>query len=75
MTIYYILDYINNKKLNVFSQVLRPIPNSLTQSIRTFAKSLETWLSSALEFTPDGLSTKKVLGRYITFTPSLYYIF
>ena len=41
-------------------QVLRPIPNALTQAIRTFAKSLEIWLANALEHSPYGLRAKKV---------------
>ncbi len=30
-------------------EVLRPIPGTLTQAIRNFAKSLETWLSNSLQ--------------------------
>lgn len=33
--------------------VLRPIPSSLTQAIRNFAKNLENWLSSAMNGCPD----------------------
>lgn len=33
--------------------VLRPIPSSLTQAIRNFAKNLENWLSSAMIGCPD----------------------
>ena len=46
-------------------QVLKPIPNALTQSIRTFAKSLEIWLSKALEHSPSGLRVKKVYADFI----------
>lgn len=33
--------------------VLRPIPSTLTQSIRNFAKNLENWLTSAMIGCPD----------------------
>jgi len=33
--------------------VLRPIPSSLTQAIRNFAKSLEGWLNSSMNGCPD----------------------
>ncbi|XP_051175428.1 DNA-binding protein RFX2 isoform X3 [Leptopilina boulardi] len=33
--------------------VLRPIPSSLTQSIRNFAKGLESWLTSAMNDCPQ----------------------
>lgn len=33
--------------------VLRPIPSTLTQSIRNFAKNLENWLTSAMLGCPD----------------------
>ncbi|KAG5671635.1 hypothetical protein PVAND_001826 [Polypedilum vanderplanki] len=35
--------------------VLRPIPSTLTQSIRNFAKNLENWLSSAMIGCPDDI--------------------
>ncbi|XP_069460484.1 MHC class II regulatory factor RFX1 isoform X3 [Ambystoma mexicanum] len=34
-------------------EVLRPIPSALTQAIRNFAKSLESWLSSAMMNIPE----------------------
>ena len=34
-------------------EVLRPIPPSLTQAIRNFAKSLETWLTNAMSDCPQ----------------------
>lgn len=34
---------------NAMFQVLRPIPNSLTQSIRNFAKCMEGWMTSAMK--------------------------
>ncbi|XP_039296144.1 DNA-binding protein RFX2 isoform X2 [Nilaparvata lugens] len=40
--------------------VLRPIPSSLTQSIRNFAKGLESWLSSAMLECPQQLLNIKV---------------
>ncbi|XP_065211481.1 DNA-binding protein RFX2-like isoform X2 [Planococcus citri] len=39
--------------------VLRSIPSSLTQSIRNFAKSLETWLSSAMVDCPREMTVIK----------------
>ncbi|XKL62591.1 hypothetical protein PGB90_002424 [Kerria lacca] len=39
--------------------VLRPIPSSLTQSIRNFAKSLETWLSAAMVDCPREMTVIK----------------
>lgn len=39
--------------------VLRPIPSSLTQSIRNFAKSLETWLSIAMVDCPREMTLIK----------------
>lgn len=39
--------------------VLRPVPSTLTQAIRNFAKSLEGWLTSAMtNFPPEIISTK-----------------
>uniref|UniRef100_A0A336MR21 CSON005548 protein n=1 Tax=Culicoides sonorensis TaxID=179676 RepID=A0A336MR21_CULSO len=35
--------------------VLRAIPSALTQSIRNFAKNLESWLSSAMSGCPDAI--------------------
>ncbi|XP_022244052.1 DNA-binding protein RFX2-like isoform X5 [Limulus polyphemus] len=40
--------------------VLRPIPSSLTQAIRNFAKSLEGWLTSAMAGCPDDMVRVKV---------------
>ena len=36
----------------LISNVLRPIPATLTQSIRNFAKNLENWMNSCLEGYP-----------------------
>ncbi|XP_055697324.1 DNA-binding protein RFX2 isoform X2 [Phlebotomus papatasi] len=35
--------------------VLRPIPSSLTQAIRNFAKNLESWLSAAMSECPESI--------------------
>ncbi|KAK9501134.1 hypothetical protein O3M35_002232 [Rhynocoris fuscipes] len=40
--------------------VLRPIPSSLTQAIRNFAKGLESWLSSAMQGCPTDMIDIKV---------------
>ncbi|KAJ8315895.1 hypothetical protein KUTeg_006553 [Tegillarca granosa] len=40
--------------------VLRPIPSSLTQAIRNFAKSLENWLKGAMTGVPDDMIKTKV---------------
>uniref|UniRef100_A0A8D0GAZ4 Regulatory factor X1 n=1 Tax=Sphenodon punctatus TaxID=8508 RepID=A0A8D0GAZ4_SPHPU len=40
--------------------VLRPIPSALTQAIRNFAKSLESWLTNAMMNIPDEMVRVKV---------------
>ncbi|KAJ8383700.1 hypothetical protein AAFF_G00215420 [Aldrovandia affinis] len=40
--------------------VLRPIPSALTQAIRNFAKSLESWLTNALMNIPEEMVRIKV---------------
>lgn len=40
--------------------VLRPIPSSLTQAIRNFAKNLENWLTSAMTGCPDKIVQIKI---------------
>lgn len=40
--------------------VLRPIPSSLTQNIRNFAKSLEGWLKKSMAGVPDEMIKTKV---------------
>ncbi|XP_046424208.1 DNA-binding protein RFX2 isoform X3 [Neodiprion pinetum] len=40
--------------------VLRPIPSSLTQSIRNFAKGLESWLTSAMHDCPEEMMQIKL---------------
>ncbi|XP_070202500.1 transcription factor RFX4-like [Littorina saxatilis] len=39
--------------------VLQPLPDSLTQVIRRFAKQLDEWLKTALSSLPDGLQSMK----------------
>uniref|UniRef100_A0A8L0DUQ7 Regulatory factor X, 1b (influences HLA class II expression) n=1 Tax=Oncorhynchus mykiss TaxID=8022 RepID=A0A8L0DUQ7_ONCMY len=41
--------------------VLRPIPSALTQAIRNFAKSLESWLTSAMMNIPEEMVRMKVM--------------
>ena len=41
-------------------EVLRPIPPSLTQAIRNFAKSLESWLTAAMVDCPEEIRTIKL---------------
>ncbi|XP_073510453.1 MHC class II regulatory factor RFX1 isoform X2 [Phyllobates terribilis] len=41
-------------------EVLRPIPSALTQAIRNFAKSLESWLTSAMMNIPEEMVRVKV---------------
>nr|CAD7256512.1 unnamed protein product [Timema shepardi] len=40
--------------------VLRPIPSSLTQAIRNFAKGLESWLTQAMQGCPEEMMHIKV---------------
>ena len=40
--------------------VLRPIPSSLTQAVRNFAKSLEGWLKGSLVGVPEEMVKTKV---------------
>ncbi|XP_069737630.1 LOW QUALITY PROTEIN: MHC class II regulatory factor RFX1 [Phaenicophaeus curvirostris] len=42
--------------------VLRPIPSALTQAIRNFAKSLESWLTGAMIHLPEEMVRVKVGG-------------
>ena len=48
-------------------KVLKPIPNSLTQLIRTFSKNLETWLNCALTNVPEDLRAIKVKAYILTY--------
>ena len=41
-------------------EVLRPIPPSLTQAIRNFAKSLESWLTQAMADCPEEITNIKL---------------
>lgn len=40
--------------------VLRPIPSSLTQAIRNFAKNLENWLTDAMSGCPQKVTQIKI---------------
>uniref|UniRef100_A0A8C3UJI1 Regulatory factor X1 n=1 Tax=Catharus ustulatus TaxID=91951 RepID=A0A8C3UJI1_CATUS len=44
--------------------VLRPIPSALTQAIRNFAKSLESWLGNAMVSMPEEMVRVKVAGAF-----------
>ncbi|XP_041359336.1 DNA-binding protein RFX2-like isoform X2 [Gigantopelta aegis] len=50
--------------------VLRPIPSSLTQAIRNFAKSLENWLKGAMAVVPEEMVKTKV-GAVSAFAQTL----
>lgn len=47
------LQFYQNMVDVLIPDVLRPIPSTLTQSIRNFAKNLENWLTSAMAGCPD----------------------
>lgn len=63
-----VLEYVRNFDYQFYQNlvevlipdVLRSIPSSLTQAIRNFAKSLESWLTSAMEGCPSELVDIKV---------------
>ncbi|XP_064477045.1 DNA-binding protein RFX2-like isoform X6 [Ornithodoros turicata] len=50
--------------------VLRPIPSSLTQAIRNFAKSLEGWLTNSMQGCPEEMVKVKV-GAVSAFAQTL----
>ncbi|XP_072173157.1 transcription factor RFX3-like isoform X2 [Diadema setosum] len=50
--------------------VLRPIPSALTQAIRNFAKSLESWLRNSMHNTPQEMLNLKV-GAVTAFAQTL----
>nr|KAG5698347.1 hypothetical protein BaRGS_010933 [Batillaria attramentaria] len=50
--------------------VLRPIPSSLTQAIRNFAKSLEGWLKTAMQGVPEEMVKAKI-GAVSAFAQTL----
>ena len=64
------LEYIRNFDYQFYQNlvevlipdVLRSIPSTLTQAIRNFAKSLESWLYSAMLGCPQELVSIKVRG-------------
>lgn len=45
-------------------EVLSPIPGTLTQAIRNFAKSLESWLTNTIQGYPQNLVKTKVGAFY-----------
>ena len=45
-------------------KVLKPIPNTLTQWIRTFSKNLENWMTLALQNVPEELKAIKVFNCF-----------
>ena len=47
-------------------KVLKPIPNTLTQWIRTFSKNLENWMNTALVNVPEDLKNIKVINHQNT---------
>lgn len=63
-----LLDYMNSCDHILYqcivnfliSNVLRPIPATLTQAIRNFAKNLEMWMKSSLEGYPVKCNQAKV---------------
>ncbi|XP_059485461.1 DNA-binding protein RFX2 isoform X2 [Neocloeon triangulifer] len=53
-------DFYQNLVEVLIPDVLRPIPSSLTQAIRNFAKGLEGWLSSAMTGCPEKIMNIKL---------------
>uniref|UniRef100_A0A671QJH6 DNA-binding protein RFX2 n=1 Tax=Sinocyclocheilus anshuiensis TaxID=1608454 RepID=A0A671QJH6_9TELE len=51
--------------------VLRPVPSTLTQAIRNFAKSLEGWLTSAMSDFPQEIVRTKVCVLVSAFAQTL----
>uniref|UniRef100_A0A8C4T958 Regulatory factor X, 1b (influences HLA class II expression) n=1 Tax=Erpetoichthys calabaricus TaxID=27687 RepID=A0A8C4T958_ERPCA len=51
--------------------VLRPIPSALTQAIRNFAKSLESWLTNAMMNIPEEMVRVKVKHLACAFAQTL----
>ena len=64
-----VVDYINSCDHTLYQcivdflvpDVLRPIPGTLTQAIRNFAKSLESWLAASLQGFSANMVKSKVL--------------
>ena len=52
-------------------EVLQPLPASLTQAIRQFAKQLCVWLDVALTSLPEGLRNKKLSSNFCTYLSSI----
>ncbi|XP_065331905.1 DNA-binding protein RFX2 isoform X8 [Cloeon dipterum] len=53
-------DFYQNLVEVLIPDVLRPIPSSLTQAIRNFAKGLEGWLTSAMTGCPEKMMNIKL---------------
>lgn len=64
------MQFYQNLVQVLLPDVLRPIPSSLTQAIRNFAKSLESWLTSAMNGCPQNMLTVK-LAAVSAFSQSL----
>uniref|UniRef100_A0A3Q3KH73 DNA-binding protein RFX2 n=1 Tax=Monopterus albus TaxID=43700 RepID=A0A3Q3KH73_MONAL len=52
--------------------VLRPVPSTLTQAIRNFAKSLESWLTNAMTSFPQEIVRYKVVQASFAFVFMLH---
>ncbi|XP_035826803.1 DNA-binding protein RFX2 [Aplysia californica] len=55
---------------NLKTEAQKPMPSSLTQAIRNFAKSLEGWLKSAMQNVPEEM-VKTKLGAVCAFAQTL----
>ncbi|KRT83867.1 hypothetical protein AMK59_4890, partial [Oryctes borbonicus] len=64
------LTFYQNLIQVLIPDVLKPIPATLTQSIRNFAKSLENWLTTAMTGAPPGMLSVK-LAAVSAFSSSL----
>lgn len=58
------LKFYQNLVNVLIPNVLRPIPSTLTQAIRNFAKNLETWLSSAMNGCPPEICRIKLTSVF-----------
>uniref|UniRef100_A0A1Y1M0I7 RFX-type winged-helix domain-containing protein n=1 Tax=Photinus pyralis TaxID=7054 RepID=A0A1Y1M0I7_PHOPY len=54
------LSFYQNLIQVLVPDVLKPIPATLTQSIRNFAKSLESWLTAAMNGAPSAMLNSKL---------------
>ncbi|XP_044742805.1 DNA-binding protein RFX2 isoform X2 [Chrysoperla carnea] len=64
------IQFYQNLVQVLLPDVLRPIPSSLTQAIRNFAKGLESWLNSAMTGCPPNMLSVK-LSAVSAFSQSL----